>query len=37
MIIYSGGPLWLRILIATVAIAVFVALAWRYYDHFWRR
>lgn len=37
MIIYSGGPFWVRVLVAIVALAIFVVLAWRYYKHFWRR
>jgi hypothetical protein len=37
LIIYSSGPLWLRVLIAIGAIALFVVLAWRYYVQFWRR
>jgi hypothetical protein len=37
MIIYSDGPFWLRVLIAVGATVLFVALAWRYYVHFWRR
>jgi hypothetical protein len=30
-------PMWLRVLIAAMALSLFVLLAWRYYDHFWRR
>jgi hypothetical protein len=37
LIIYSGGPLWVRVVIAVGAAALFVVLAWRYYVHFWRR
>ena len=37
MIIYSDGPLWLRVVIALGAAVLFVVLAWRYYHHFWRR
>jgi hypothetical protein len=37
LIIYSDGPLWLRVLIALGAAILFVVLAWRYYVHFWRR
>jgi hypothetical protein len=35
VIIYSGGPFWLRVLIAIVALGLFAALAWRYYKHYW--
>jgi hypothetical protein len=37
VIIYSAGPLWLRVLIAIGATVLFVVLAWQYYVHFWRR
>lgn len=37
MIIYSDGPLWVRILIASGATVLFVVLAWRYYVQFWKR
>jgi hypothetical protein len=37
VIIYSDGPLWLRVLIAIGAAVLFVVLAWRYYVTFWRR
>jgi hypothetical protein len=37
VIIYSGGPLWVRVLIAAGAAVLFLALAWRYYTQFWRR
>jgi hypothetical protein len=37
VIIYSAGPLWLRVLIAIGAAVLFVVLAWSYYTHFWRR
>jgi len=37
VIIYADGPLWLRALVAFGAAVLFVVLAWRYYDHFWRR
>ena len=37
VIIYSAGPLWLRVLIAIGAAVLFVVLAWNYYTHFWRR
>jgi hypothetical protein len=37
LIIYSDGPLWLRILIALGAAVLVVVLGWRYYDQFWRR
>ncbi|MDT4922795.1 MAG: hypothetical protein QOG01_508 [Pseudonocardiales bacterium] len=37
MIIYSDGPLWVRVLIAVGAVALFGVLAWRYYVHFWKR
>lgn len=37
MIIYSGGPLWLRILIAIGALVLLVVLGWRYYVQFWKR
>jgi hypothetical protein len=37
LIIYSDGPLWVRVLIAFGAAVLFVVLAWNYYTHFWRR
>jgi hypothetical protein len=37
LFIYSGGPFWLRVLIAIGAAALFLVLAWRYYVHYWRR
>jgi hypothetical protein len=37
LIIYSDGPVWVRVLIAIGAAALFGVLAWRYYVHFWRR
>jgi hypothetical protein len=37
VIIYSGGPFWVQVLVAIGATAIFVVLAWRYYKHFWRR
>jgi len=37
LIIYSAGPLWLRVLIGIGAAVLFLVLAWRYYEHFWRR
>jgi hypothetical protein len=37
VIIYSDGPLWVRVLIAIGAVALFVVLAWTYYKQFWRR
>jgi len=37
VIIYSGGPFWVRALIAFGAAVLFVVLAWSYYNHFWRR
>jgi hypothetical protein len=37
LIIYSDGPLWLRVLIANCAAVLVAVLAWRYYVHFWRR
>jgi hypothetical protein len=36
VIVYSDGPLWLRVTITIGAAALFVVLAWRYYVHFWR-
>lgn len=37
LIIYAGGPLWVRVLIAFGATVLFLVLAWKYYTHFWRR
>jgi hypothetical protein len=37
VIIYSDGPLWLRVLIAVGAAVLFGVLAWQYYVHFWRK
>lgn len=37
VIVYSDGPFWLRVLIAFGAAVLFGVLAWRYYEHFWRR
>jgi hypothetical protein len=37
VIIYSAGPFWLRVVIAAGALALFLFLAWWYYQRFWRR
>jgi Tfp pilus assembly protein PilO len=33
----SSWPLWLRVLIAVVAVALVAVFGWRYYRHYWRR